>query len=102
MLLHEDGGLENGMLEFHNGYAGDQSGVRVAAHDRGRRILFRVEKHVAIKALGLQPGLRASFETLMEEHVPDVRRACRRAYLAGPNSDHLTLIRLEPHHFGHC
>ena len=90
------------MLEFHNGYAADQTGVRVAAQDDGRRILFRVEKCMAIKALGLQPDSRASFETLMDERVVDVRRACGHAYHAGSTLDHLTLIRLEPHHFGHC
>lgn len=90
------------MLEFHNGYAADQSGVRVAAHDGGRRVLFRVEKRIAIKGLGLQSGVCAPFEALMEEHVKDVQRACRRAYLATPNLDHLTLIKVEQRHFGHC
>ena len=89
------------MLEFHRGYAADQSGVRVAARDGGRRILFRVENGVAIKGLGLPPGA-APFEDLLEEHLPDVRQACRRAYRAKSNSDHLTLIRVERHHFGHC
>ena len=90
------------MLEFHNGYIGDQSGVRVAAHEAGRRILFRIEKRIAMKGLGLQPRSGASFEALMEEHEVDVWRACKRAYLAAPHFDHLTLIRIEPHHFGHC
>ena len=90
------------MLEFHSGYAADQSGVRVAARDGGRRILFRVEKGIAIEGLEVRPGLRAPFEDVMEEHLADVRQACRRAYLARSNSDHLTLIRVEPHHFGYC
>ena len=89
------------MLEFHSGYSGDQSGVRVAANDGGRRVLFRVEKGSTIKGLGLRPGLGAPFEALMEERLTDVRRACRQAYLGAPNSDHLTLIKVEPHHFGH-
>ena len=56
------------MLEFHRGYAADQSGVRVAARDGGRRILFRVEKSIAIKELGLHPGRR--FDDLLQEHLP--------------------------------
>jgi len=90
------------MLEFHNGYAGDQSGVRISAHEGECRILFRIEKRTAIKGLGLQPSICAPFEALMKEHASDVRRACKRAYLAAPHVDHLTLIRVEPHHFGHC
>jgi len=88
------------MLQFHHGYAADESGVRVAARDEGRRILFRVEKSIAIKGLGLRPDHR--FEDVLQEHLPDVRQACRRAYRAKPNLDHLTLIRVERHHFGHC
>lgn len=89
------------MLEFHRGYAADRSGVRVAARDGGRRILFRVENGIAIEGLGLRPGL-VSFEDLLQEHLPDVRQACKRAYLSRPNSDRLTLIRVERHHFAHC
>jgi hypothetical protein len=89
------------MLEFHRGYATDQSGVRVAARDGGRRILFRVENGIAIKGLGLRPS-PAPFEDLLQEHLPEVRQACRRAYLNRSNSDRLTFIRVERHHFGHC
>ena len=90
------------MLEFHSGYAADQSGVRVAARDEGRRILFRVGKDIAVQGLGLRPSPRAPFEHMLQEHLPDVRQACRRAYLGRSNSDRLTLIRVERHHFGHC
>jgi hypothetical protein len=96
------GAAKGGMLEFHSGYSGDQCGVRVSAQDGERRILFRVEKGIAIKGFGLQLGVRAPFEVLMEEHRADVHRACQRAYRGAPNSDHLTLIRVESHHFGHC
>jgi hypothetical protein len=90
------------MLAFHGGYAADQSGVRVAARDEGRHILFRVEKGIAVQALGLRPSPRAPFEHVLRERLPDVRQACRRAYLGRSNSDRLTLIRVERHHFGHC
>lgn len=89
------------MLEFQSGYAADQSGIRVAARDGGRRILFRVEKRIAVQGLGL-PGHRAPFEHVFQEHLADVRQACRRAYLDRSSSDRLTLIRVERHHFGHC
>ena len=46
----------SGMLEFENGYAGDQSGVRIIARDGGRRVLFRVERQIAIEGLGLRPA----------------------------------------------
>jgi len=88
------------MLEFQRGYAADQSGVRVAARDGGRRILFRVENGIAIKGLGLRPG-PVPFEDLLQGRLPDVRQACRRAYLSRSISDRLTLIRVERHHFGH-
>lgn len=90
------------MLEFQSGYAADQSGVRVAARDGGRRILFRVEQGIAVQGLGLRPHSRAPFEHLLQEHLADVRQACRRAYLGRLNADRLTLIRVERHHFGHC
>ena len=58
-----------GKLQFENGYAGDQSGVRVAAHDGERRVLFRVEKQTVIGGLGLQPRRREPFEALMKDRM---------------------------------
>ena len=93
---------EGGMLQFENGYAGDQSGVRVAAHDEGRRVLFRVERQAAIGGLGLQPSGCEPLEALMQDHMEDVRRGCLRAYADAPNHDNLTIIKVEERHFGHC
>jgi hypothetical protein len=90
------------MLQFENGYAGDQSGVRFAARDGGRRVLFRVEKQAVIGGLGLQPGRRERFEALMKDRMEEVRRGCVRAYADDPNHDNLTIIRVEERHFGHC
>jgi len=89
------------MLEFENGYAGDQSGVRIIARDGGRRVLFRVERQTAIEGLGLRPSTRAPFEALMEDHVADVRRGCEHAYLDDLTHDNLTIIRVQGRHFGH-
>jgi hypothetical protein len=90
------------MLQFENGYAGDQSGVRFAARDGGRRVLFRVEKQTVIGGLGLQPGRREPFEALMKDRMEEVRRGCVRAYADAPNHDNRTIIRVEERHFGHC
>jgi hypothetical protein len=90
------------MLRFENGYAGDQSGVRFAARDGGRRVLFRVEKQAVIGGLGLQPVGCEPLEALMQNHMEDVRRGCLRAYADTPNHDNLTIIKVEKHHFGHC
>ncbi len=90
------------MLQFEDGYTGDQSGVRVAAHDGGRRVLFRVDKQTVIGALGLQPRRRELFEVLLKDHMEDIRCGCERAYSGAPNHDNLTIIRVEERHFGHC
>ena len=55
------------MLQFESGYAGDQSGVRFAARDGGRRVLFRVERQAVIGGLGLQPAGCEPLEALMQD-----------------------------------
>ena len=80
------------MLEFENGYAGDQSGVRITARDGGRRVLFRVERQTAIEGLGLQPSTREPFEALMEDHMGEVLRGCEHAYLDDLNHYNLTIV----------
>lgn len=89
------------MLEFENGYAGDQSGVRITARDGGRRVLFRVERQTAIEGLGLHPGARKPFEALMEDRMAEVWRGCEHAYLDDLDHDNLTIIRVQERHFGH-
>lgn len=90
------------MLKFEDGYAGDRFGIRVAAHDGGRRVLFRVDRQTAMGGLRLQPSICEPFEALLEDHIEDVRRGCERAYSDAPNHDNLTIIRVEERHFGHC
>ena len=87
------------MLQFEDGYTRDQSGVRVAAHDRGRRVLFRVERQTVMGMIEPLPG--QPLEALMKDHMEDVRRACERAYADTLNHDNLTLIRVEERHLGH-
>ena len=89
------------MLEFENGYAGDQSGVRITARDGGRRVLFRTERQTAIEGLGLQPSARKPFEALMEDRMAEVWRGCEHAYLDDLDHDNLTIIRVQERHFGH-
>jgi hypothetical protein len=89
------------MLELENGYAGDQSGVRITARDGRRRVLFRVERQTAIEGLGLKPSTREPFEALMEDHIAEARRGCEHAYLDDLNRDNLTIIRVQERHFGH-
>ena len=89
------------MLEFEDGYTGDQSGVRITARDRGRRVLFRVERQTAIEGLGLKPSTREPFEALMEDHMAEVWRGCECAYLDDLNHDNLTIIRVQERHFGY-
>ena len=90
------------MLEFHRGDAADQSGVRVAARDGGRRILFRVEKEDrASKSSGCA---RAAVSTIPAGGAP-ARHLAERADVPigakAKNLDHLTsLIRVERDHFG--
>ena len=90
------------MLQFEDGYARDQSGVRVAANDEGRRVLFRLEKQTVIGVLGLPGGHCEPIEALIKDHIDDVRRGCERAYSDTPNHDSLTIIRVEQRHLGYC
>jgi hypothetical protein len=89
------------MLKFDNEYASDQSGVRLVAHEGRRRVLFRIEKRIALKRLetrsGVFPVRANSTESLNHIHT-----ACKRAYLEAPRPDNFTLIQVELRHFENC
>ena len=82
------------MLKFDNEYASDKSGVRLAAHDGGRRVLFRIEKRIALKRSGA--GFLPIGANAMRN---DIHRACKRAYVEAPRLDNLTLIKVDLRHF---
>ena len=88
------------MLEFEKGYARDQSGVRITARDGRRRVLFRVERQTAIEGLSLPLSTREPIESLMEDHMTQIRRGCEHAYLDNMDHDNLTIIRVQERHFG--
>ena len=89
------------MLEFEKGYSGDQSGVRITARDGRRRVLFRVERQTAIEGLSLPLSTQEPIESLMEDHMTQIRRGCEHAYLDDMNHDNFTIIRVQERHFGH-
>jgi hypothetical protein len=89
------------MLRFENKFADDKLGVRLVGHDAGRRVLFRIEKHIALKGLAIQPIFFA-MKVTRTKALKDIRRACRRAYLEAPRLDNLTIIKIELRHFGNC